>query len=467
MNTRINRVGFRPLLILVGWTSFGHQAGFGQTGQLDVSAQANVYGAGHVSAPSPGGGGGGIVPPLFHLIGGDFLTFQVTGQVSDNGGGNYYGADGYVASGTTMNPYGGLSGIQHTSRLFIAGVFLTDQEPVGASPPAIDISSGDFTELSPLLNQVFFIGDGLTGMGSGRIQKFYAPGGATRLALGFTDGSNVTGLPGDYADNVGSLRVTVEPRYSAQDWQSIGITNDLWDVRQGTTITTNSPLNNADGTPHAYDARDIFGGGFGDYLSERGSTIFIDYMTSGFTHYVEWRTPTPVTIRSFSMFAAGDDPRGEFNESREFATFRLKAKSPGSNKFDITLFTFSQTHPYTFSDQGRFLLISSDVRTTTAQEFRAEFMNRTGVTYDGPRIFELDGSGERIGTQASIRASEVEVCWNAGAGIFYQIEYRTNLPGIPWLPLGLPIAGTDSKMCITDKVPADAPRRFYRVRALD
>ena len=94
-------------------------------------------------------------------------------------------------------------------------------------------------------------------------------------------------------------------------------------------------------------------------------------------------------------------------------------------------------------------------------------MNRTGVTYDGPRIFELDGSGERIGTQASIRASEVEVCWTAGSGIFYQIEYRTNLPGIPWLPLGLPIAGTDSKMCITDKVPADAPRRFYRVRALD
>lgn len=259
------------------------------------------------------------------------------------------------------------------------------------------------------------------------------------------------------------------PRCYAQDRQSIGSTNDLWDVSRGVTIIQNSPLNGAGGIPHASDARDMFGGGFGDYLPERGGTIFIDYSTNGFVHFVEWRTPEPVTLRSFSLFAVsdGDTRSPEFRDSREFSTFRLKTKSPGSATFDITLFTFNPTHPNTFSDPARLLLISSDVPTTTAQEFRAEFVNRTGVTYDGPRILELDGFGQSIGTEASIRVSEIEVCWNAGQGILYQIEYQTEVPGIPWLPLGRPIAGSGGSMCIVDRIPAEAPRRFYRVRALD
>ena len=229
------------------------------------------------------------------------------------------------------------------------------------------------------------------------------------------------------------------------------------------TIIQNSPLDSADGTPHAQDARDIFGGGFGDYLPERYVTVFSDDLPSDFVHFVEWRTPTPVTIRSFHLFATGD------GSGREFATFTLKAKSPGAATFDITLFTYSPTHPYTFQDYGQFLLISSDVRTTTAQEFRAEFVTWAGsppITR-GPRILELDGFDESIGTKASIRVSEVDVCWDAVESAIYQIEYRTNLPGIPWLALGSPVAGTGHRICIADRVAADAPRRFYRVRRLD
>src|SRR5262249_39942824 len=58
------------------------------------------------------------------------------------------------------------------------------------------------------LNQTFFIGDGLTGTGSGSVQVFHVPDGATRLYLGFADAFFFQGDPGYYDDNTGSLTAT-------------------------------------------------------------------------------------------------------------------------------------------------------------------------------------------------------------------------------------------------------------------
>jgi hypothetical protein len=59
------------------------------------------------------------------------------------------------------------------------------------------------------LGQVFFIGDGLTDVGSGDVQTFVAPPGATRLFLGIADASGFTGDAGCYSDNVGSFQVEI------------------------------------------------------------------------------------------------------------------------------------------------------------------------------------------------------------------------------------------------------------------
>jgi hypothetical protein len=85
----------------------------------------------------------------------------------------------------------------------------------------LDFSSGalteNFTTLSPELNQTFYVGDGLTGTGSGTVQQFNVPVGATTLYLGFADGNtmginsnqyNYHGNPGYYSDNSGSLQAT-------------------------------------------------------------------------------------------------------------------------------------------------------------------------------------------------------------------------------------------------------------------
>ncbi len=63
---------------------------------------------------------------------------------------------------------------------------------------------------------------------------------------------------------------------------------------------------------------------------------------------------------------------------------------------------------------------------------------------------------------ASIRVSEVEVCWPSIFDRRYRVEFRSTLTG-NWTALGDPVTGNGSTNCITDKVSPGEPRRFYRV----
>jgi hypothetical protein len=98
--------------------------------------------------------------------------------------------------------------------MFLAGVFLTDAAPSSSAPASLDFSSTaigrSFTQLSPLLQQTFYIGDGLTGEGTGSIQSFLVPDAATRLFLGIVDGSYFVGGPDYYNNNAGTFSATFE-----------------------------------------------------------------------------------------------------------------------------------------------------------------------------------------------------------------------------------------------------------------
>ena len=111
-----------------------------------------------------------------------------------------------------MTPFGGISGFLSDGRGPLVGVFLDNNIPNGAAPARLDFTAGtgigtDFLSVSPMLGQVFFIGDGVT---SGNVfQEFIAPASATRLALGIPDGFSFFGAPGAYDDNDGAYRVRI------------------------------------------------------------------------------------------------------------------------------------------------------------------------------------------------------------------------------------------------------------------
>ncbi len=128
------------------------------------------------------------------------LTFtNVTGSVSYAGGTPTDPPDGgsliistFTYEGVDYINY--IAGYNNMPVDALVGVFLPKNGPLSADQPGflLDFSSSgvgtSFTTLSPALQQIFFIGDGLTGTGSGSVQTFVVPTGASELYLGVADG---------------------------------------------------------------------------------------------------------------------------------------------------------------------------------------------------------------------------------------------------------------------------------------
>lgn len=181
-----------------------------------VEGRSDIYSAGLALADPDRQG---VLPAKITLAaGGGVLRFpRVTGKagcIQEAA----FGPDGgdCVGGDTNLEPAGGISGIvAHERSLFLVGVFLATRAPE-SPPPTLDFSAAArgvaFTELAPALGQLFFIGDGLTGTGSGEVQRFVIPAGSTHLYLGYADGGGFQGAPGWYGDNTGGLDATVVQR---------------------------------------------------------------------------------------------------------------------------------------------------------------------------------------------------------------------------------------------------------------
>lgn len=231
---------------------------------LSVDSKSNIYLSGSASVPPASAthaNGAGVLPPYVTLTPGTgrVLRFlSVSGSVSYNNIdapapylGQFNGPDGGAVmfadanfpndflttstppglispsegSPTTfyvdMDSFGGISGMQlfestpsNRRVMYLAGVFLTDNAPTASAPASLDFSSTalgtSFSELSPLLQQTFYIGDGRTGEGTGSVQTFWVPDGATRLFLGIVDGAYFVGGPDYYDNNDGSFSATFQ-----------------------------------------------------------------------------------------------------------------------------------------------------------------------------------------------------------------------------------------------------------------
>ncbi|MCC7373486.1 MAG: chitobiase/beta-hexosaminidase C-terminal domain-containing protein [Verrucomicrobiales bacterium] len=158
-------------------------------------------------------------------------------------------------------------------------------------------------------------------------------------------------------------------------------TDDVWDVHQGIRI-----LESSDVRP-GFDLRDVFGGN--QSTAEKGAAVFDDPKQVGAVHFVEWETPTVVTVKAVALFAVGDGV--SYANQREVRRFRLMTKSAGSEDFDTVFLDFEPVHPYAFVDPVRVALLATNLPMVTGQVFRAEFTGWDGGNGEkGPRIVELD-----------------------------------------------------------------------------
>lgn len=239
------------ILALVG-------APWAQADTVTVNAYDNIYASGTQSGLAAGSptSGTGVAPGTetgqpISASGFDLFTFSAItssnlagGLVSMNfEGGGFNGngtdlndADGLTPTAQISQIYGpsavssstgfeSISGIIAPGVGYLVGVFVGPGGPTGTAPSSLNFTGSavggyttvaggtGFTSLSPLLDQTFFIGDGLSGDGSGSVQTFLVPTGATELFLGTSDACGYAGPPtGCYGDNVGSYIVDVTPQ---------------------------------------------------------------------------------------------------------------------------------------------------------------------------------------------------------------------------------------------------------------
>ncbi len=169
---------------------------------VSVPGAADIYLAGQPSGSIVGGDTAPANSPVsvsgLSFIAGNSITFSTTGST-----------DGTICvvgnpDGCSSFSTGPANGISTYSGPFNAliGLFTNNTVPSGAAPAGLPQNTS-FSSVSPLLNQVFFIGDGLTGTGTGSTQTFVIPTGATRLFLADSD------ITGGNFNNGGSFSARV------------------------------------------------------------------------------------------------------------------------------------------------------------------------------------------------------------------------------------------------------------------
>ncbi len=144
--------------------------------------------------------------PVFALsvTPGQVLNWFATGQVGHPG--DIADPDGaaYSISTRTIGANNGISDIRVPIDSLL-GVFVSGV-PGGPAPATLDFStpaSRDYSGLCPVLQQAFFLGNGLTS--SGAVQSLVVPAGATELFLGTMDGYGWSNNIGSFAVNVAAV----------------------------------------------------------------------------------------------------------------------------------------------------------------------------------------------------------------------------------------------------------------------
>ena len=95
-------------------------------------------------------------------------------------------------------------------------------------------------------------------------------------------------------------------------------------------------------------------------------------------------------------------------------------------------------------------IVNSTSSTAVTAAFVAPFVQVTQFTFEPPPL-------------VTIRASQVELCWNSISNLTYQVQYRSELTTNVWTSLVDCVRSVGSTSCIFDSVVVGQPQRFYRI----
>ena len=121
---------------------------------------------------------------------------------------------------------------------------------------------------------------------------------------------------------------------------------------------------------------------------------------------------------------------------------------------------------------GKDLIIGTDVAPNGIGPYSDGNAGLFHGALDEVRIYNRALSSEEIATlagqeqgcpHASIRVSEVEICWESQSNKLYEVDYRSDLTTSLWAPLATNVLGNGMTMCISDRVAPGQPQRFYRL----
>ncbi len=154
------------------------------------------------------------------LVAGTTLQFTVAGSVFNGAGGTTDGPDGGAVFSHSVGAENGIADTTAPINSLI-GVFLSANQPSLTLAPSAFVNFPTAPTISPGLKQPFFIGDGLTGTGTGTRQQFIVPAGATRLFLGTMDGFT-------WSNNSGAFTVTTVPEPGTLTLAAFGLSVLLW-----------------------------------------------------------------------------------------------------------------------------------------------------------------------------------------------------------------------------------------------
>lgn len=161
-----------------------------------------------------------------------------------------------------------------------------------------------------------------------------------------------------------------------------GVTNDLFDVAQGTRVVFSTPQHTGNSDP-----RMALGFGALPPWGEPGTAIFADGPGPGYVDSLTWQTPGPVNLVRIRLWLAQDGPG---NPNHGASEFRLLGSQDG-----VVFTPLSQglIPLRNGANVNAPLLITDNALTGVTNDLRVFRLELTRLTTSGPRLIEIDGFG--------------------------------------------------------------------------